>query len=348
MLRPKLEELCVREDATIREVMSRLNLVGSGVLLVVDEHGRLQGTLSDGDIRRWLLAGHDLTEKALLVANRDPVTLEAGSSAATARALIDKHQIHLIPVVDQERKVIDFWTRSHHAVRDDTPVVIMAGGLGMRLRPLTDTVPKPMLETGKVPLLERILMQHIQQGAHNFYVSVNYLADVIENHFGDGSRWGVKITYLRETIRLGTGGALSLLGEQDLTSDCVVVVNGDVISEINVPSLIAHHRSNKADATICSRSFSYTVPFGVIHHHDNNITAIEEKPTLEYSINAGIYCLSNDATRMIPKGRYYDITTLFSDLLEQKKRCAILNISGFWLDIGSHDDYARANEHFSI
>ena len=348
MLRPKLDELCVREDATIHEVMSRLNLVGSGVLLVIDEQRRLQGTLSDGDIRRWLLSGRGLSEKAILVANRDPVTLEAGSSAATARTLIDKHHIHLIPVVDRDMRVIDYWTRSHPAVRDDTPVVIMAGGLGMRLRPLTDTVPKPMLETGNVPLLERILMQHIQQGAHNFFVSVNYLADVIENHFGDGSRWGVKITYLRETTRLGTGGALSLLREEDLTSDCVVVVNGDVISEINVPSLIAHHRASDAHATICARAFSYTVPFGVIHHDEDRIVSIEEKPTLEYSINAGIYCLANDATRMIPKGEYYDITTLFSDILQQNKSCSILKISGFWLDIGSHDDYARANAHFSM
>lgn len=348
MIRPKLADLCISHTATVREAMTQLNATASGTLFVTDDDGRLTGTLSDGDIRRWLLNGHDLNEPANLVANHNPVTLEPGTSIAAARELLDKFDIHLIPIIESDRRVIDFWTRSHAAVRDETPVVIMAGGLGIRLRPLTENLPKPMLQVGDVPLLERILLQHIHQGAHNFYFSVNYLSHVIEDHFGDGSRWGVKIRYLRENKRLGTGGALSLLAEEELVSDCVIVANGDVISEINIPSLVAHHRHTQAAATLCVRTFNYTVPFGVIRHAGGKITGIDEKPTMEYNINAGIYCVSNEAIRMIPKDEYYDMPTLVTQLVAAGKTCSLLNLTGFWIDIGSHEEYHRANAHYSM
>lgn len=328
--------------------MTRLNATASGTLFVVDQDGRLTGTLSDGDIRRWLLNGHDLSEPANQVANRNPVTLEPGSSIASARDLMDKFDIHLIPVVEKDRRVIDFWTRSHTAVRDETPVVIMAGGLGIRLRPLTENLPKPMLQVGDVPLLERILLQHIHQGAHNFFFSVNYLSHVIEDHFGDGSKWGVNIRYLRENKRLGTGGALSLLADEDFTSDCVIVANGDVISEINIPSLIAHHRHTKAAATLCVRTFNYTVPFGVIRHADGKILRIDEKPTMEYNINAGIYCVSKEAIGIIPRDEYFDMPTLVTQLIERGMTCSLVNLTGFWIDIGTHEEYHRANAHYSM
>lgn len=348
MVNLKLDDLCISNTFTIRETMTRLNITALGTLFVVDDQGRLTGTLSDGDIRRWLLAGHNLEESADLVANRNPVTMAPGSTIAAARALMDKFDIHLIPIVDANRHVVDYWTRSHSSVRDDAPVVIMAGGLGMRLRPLTENLPKPMLHVGDVPLLERILLQHIHQGAHKFFFSVNYLGEVIENHFGDGSRWGVSIKYLRENKRLGTGGALSLLQEADLTSDCVIVANGDVISEINIPALLAHHRDTGAAATLCVRTFNYTVPFGVVRHEEGRVTAIEEKPTVGYSINAGIYCVSNEAISMIPRDKYYDMPTLVSSLIVAGKACSLMNLTGFWIDIGSHEEYHRANAHYSI
>ncbi len=328
--------------------MSRLNLTASGTLFVTDPDGRLTGTLSDGDIRRWLLNGHNLEEPANRVANRKPVTAPPGSSITAARALMDQFDIHLIPIVDGERRVTDFWTRSHSAVRDETPVVIMAGGLGVRLRPLTEHLPKPMLQVGEIPLLERILLQHIHQGAHNFFFSVNYLGHIIEEHFGDGSQWGVNIRYLRENKRLGTGGALSLLKQADLVSDCVIVANGDVISEINIPSLLAHHRETGAAATLCVRTFNYTVPFGVVRQSDGCVTAIEEKPTMAYNINAGIYCLSNEAISLIPCDEYYDMPTLVSRLIGLDKRCSLVNLTGFWIDIGTHEEYHRANAHYSM
>jgi dTDP-glucose pyrophosphorylase len=344
----ELKDLIVAETATVREAMSRLNATASGVLLVADADGRLRGTLSDGDIRRWLLAGRDMDDAALQVANPRPVTLPPHEGLGAAQALMQRHDIHLIPVVDASGRLIDFWTRSHHALRETTPVVVMAGGLGMRLRPLTENTPKPMLEVGGIPLLERILAQFVAQGISRFFFSVNYLGDKIEAHFGDGARWGVEIRYLRETMRLGTGGPLSLLPRAEIASDCVVVINGDVIAEVNIPGLIAHHRASAASMTVCVRSYNQTVPFGVVALEDGRITGIHEKPTFTHHINAGIYCVGVDALPLIPANEPFDMPTLVTRLIEGGRRCVVQPLPGFWIDIGSHDDYNRANEHFSM
>jgi NDP-sugar pyrophosphorylase family protein len=257
-----------------------------------------------------------------------------------------QRRLHQIPVLDATWRVVGL------EVLDDllkpqpktNPVVLMAGGLGSRLRPLTDECPKPLLRVGTKPILETILEAFIEHGFNRFYVSVNYKAEMIEAYFGDGSRWGATIEYLREKERLGTAGALSLLPEPPV--EPVFVMNGDLLTRLNFAHLLDFHTAHGSVATMCVREYEMQVPYGVIKTRSHRILDIHEKPTERYLVNAGVYVLQPDALALIPRDRSFDMPDLFKRLMDRGGDTAVFPIREYWMDIGQMDDFHRANGHF--
>ncbi|MGQ9826160.1 MAG: nucleotidyltransferase family protein, partial [Desulfotomaculales bacterium] len=224
-------------------------------------------------------------------------------------------------------------------------VVIMAGGLGSRLRPLTDECPKPLLKVGGKPLLETILENFLEYGLYNFYFSVNYRAEMIREYFGDGSRWGANIEYINEEKRLGTAGALSLLPEKP--KNTVLVMNGDLLTKINFEHLLDFHADTKADATMCVKEYNFQIPYGVVKTDRHRLIEIEEKPVKTFFISAGIYAIEPAVIDLIPRNTYFDMPGLFEKLIKENREAAVFPIREYWLDIGHKEDFERANGEFS-
>jgi dTDP-glucose pyrophosphorylase len=340
-------DLLMTPSLTIRDAIARIDAGNAGIVLVTDEGERLLGTVTDGDVRRGLLRGLSLTDPVSAVMNKSPTTAGCREDRAAILALMKRKLFHQIPLVDERGRVVGLETLDEllQPGRRETPVVLLAGGLGMRLRPLTEEVPKPMLRIGDKPILESILDNFIEYGFCKFHVAVNYKADVIERHFGDGSKWGVEITYLRETEKLGTVGPLSLLPE--LPTEPLVVMNADILTRVNFTQLIDYHRDNEAVATVCVREHRHTVPYGVVSMSDDSqLIGIEEKPVHRSMVSAGIYIVEPEALSQLPKGRHCDMPAFLQGLMASGQRVIGFPIHEFWLDIGRLEDLERAVEYF--
>lgn len=341
-----LEKITLTPNSTLRDAMRVLDQTRVQIILVGDERRQLLGTLTDGDIRRALLREGNLEDPVSTAMNSSPLVARDSESASDIRARMRSHGIRQMPIVSDQGELLDLMMLSDPRVdlTHDVPVVLIVGGLGQRLRPLTETCPKPMLEIGGRPILERIIDRFKEQGFRNFYLSINYLGHVIEEHFGSGEKHGINVTYLRETQRMGTGGALSLL-EDDLDGP-IIVMNGDLITEVDFRMLADKHQASGAAATMCTREHRTTVPFGVVESEGEAYQSTIEKPTLSHRINAGIYCLSPAAYKSVPQDQFYDMPTLFSDLVSQGQPCSVHAIDGLWLDIGTKHEFDRAQRVF--
>jgi dTDP-glucose pyrophosphorylase len=340
-------DLLVSPTLTIRDAIARIDSGNAGIVLVTDAGGHLLGTVTDGDVRRGLLRGLSLSDGVGEVMNKAPTTAGHRDDRAAILALMKRKLFHQIPLVDERGRLVGLETIDEllQPGRRETPVVLLAGGLGMRLRPLTDEVPKPMLRIGDKPILESILDSFIEYGFCKFHFAVNYKADVIERHFGDGSKWGVEIAYLRETERLGTIGPLSLLPQ--LPSEPLVIMNADILTRVNFAQLLDYHRSNQAVATVCVREHRHTVPYGVVSMSgDSLLVGIEEKPVQRSMVSAGIYVIEPDALRELPRGGHCDMPTFLQGLIGRQRRVVGFPIHEFWLDIGRLEDLERAVEYF--
>jgi NDP-sugar pyrophosphorylase family protein len=257
-------------------------------------------------------------------------------------------QIRQMPILDSAGKLVGM------EILDDllapearmNPVVIMAGGLGRRLTPLTDQCPKPMLLIGGRPILETILLSFIDYGFKQFYISVNHKADMITQYFGDGSSWGVHIEYIREDKRLGTAGALSLIPKKP--SLPLVVMNADILTKVNFNHLLEYHRAEEASATMCVREYEHQVPYGVVRIANSQILEIQEKPIQKFFINAGIYILDPKIIDIIPKYEHVDMTTLFDRIMKENWKTAVFPLCEYWLDIGRHSDLDNAKSDYEV
>ncbi|MBX3515286.1 MAG: nucleotidyltransferase family protein [Xanthobacteraceae bacterium] len=315
-------------------------------IALVERQGRLVGTLTDGDVRRALLSGATLSQPVQAIMNNSPIVANAGITNEAALALMRKHSIHQLPIIDAngmiaEIKLIDDLTRVSHA---DYWVVLMAGGQGTRLRPLTEDLPKPLIKVGGRPILETILSNFIAAGFAKFFFSVNYKAEMIQEYFGDGSKWGVDISYLEEKAKLGTAGALSLLPSRPVNP--IVVMNGDLLTTINFQQLIKYHQEHKAVATACVLEHTTTIPYGVVEISENAVTGIREKPTLKQFINAGVYLLQPEAFNFIEAGKPLDMPSLLNILVGKKKTTVAFPLREYWIDIGRLDDLKRASDEY--
>lgn len=339
-------ESLVLPSGTIREAIKKMDVHGTQIALVVDDKGLLLGTVTDGDVRRALLSGVPLDSTIAGVMNSHPTVANKGQSRRSILALMRNKTLFQMPVVDQHGVVVGLEElKTLLGKPRNNWVLLMAGGLGARLRPLTDSCPKPMLHVGGKPILETILDNFIEQGFRRFYVSVNFMAEKIIEHFGDGSEWGVTIFYLRETDRLGTAGALSLIPEPP--TEPILVMNGDLLTQVNFNHLLDFHNEHESVATMAVREYEFQVPYGVVNLDSPRILRIDEKPTHHFFINAGIYVLKPEVIDIVPKNTRFDMTTLFDQLLEQKKPTAAFPIQESWLDVGRIDDFERAHAEFA-
>lgn len=345
-----LSAICVLPISSIRQTISCIDCNGKGIALVVDNEQHLIGIVTDGDIRRAILTGVnlDFPVKSLLerqspAPHPTPITAPVDTPNADLLHMMNEYTLRHIPLVDQAGRVVAVALLSELAKDYETPLtaVIMAGGYGTRLRPLTKELPKSMLPVGDKPLLELIVHQLREAGIRQVNLATHYKADLIAQHFGDGQDFGVEIRYVKEDQPLGTAGALSLLDESE---GPLLVMNGDILTRIDFGAMLDFHRDHQADMTVAVKQFEFQIPYAVIETNNVQITSISEKPVVRYFINAGIYLLNSAVCRYIPNGKPYDMPELIKWLMTERRMVISFPIREYWLDIGNADDYERARE----
>jgi len=346
----RLDDCCITPGQSLREAIALIDCNCKGIVLVVDPENRLLGTLTDGDVRRALLTGRSLetTVADLLAAKVDglyptPITAQPGLQPHELLQILQRHDIHQLPLVDGDGRIVDLIVLDDLLPHEALPVqaIIMAGGKGTRLHPITQNVPKVMLPIGDRPILEHIVAQLRSARINRISVATHHLSEQIKHHFGDGRRFGVSLDYVSEESPLGTAGALALLS---MGTEPLLVINGDILTEVDFRAMLSYHREHKADITVAVRQFDVQVPYGVIQSDGVLVTDIQEKPVFNLFVNAGIYLLEPIVHQHIPKGRRFDMTDLIHHLLSQGRPVASFPVVEYWLDIGQHKDYEQAQK----
>jgi dTDP-glucose pyrophosphorylase len=340
------KSLCLGQSDSIRDAIAKINEGCAQIALVVSADDVLQGIVTDGDIRRGILAGRTLEDPVASVMHRNFLSVTKNTQREAILNLMQIHRLHQIPVLDNGR-LCGLHLLDDVVTRLTLPnaALIMAGGRGRRLGPLTDSTPKPMLNLGGKPILENIILSLIQSGISTFYISVNYLADSITRYFGDGKKWGIKIYYLRENEQLGTGGALGLIEES--LEHPILVMNGDVVTDTDVRRLISFHKEQQACATLCIREYEIQVPYGVVTTEDSLLVKISEKPMHRWFVNAGIYILNPDVVHLVPKNQHMDMPDFLETLTQNKHKVAAFPIHEYWMDIGRPEDFEKVKTEAS-
>ena len=333
-------------QASVLDALRALDFRSSQFAVIADEDMRLLGVVTDGNIRRGLLNNIALHDPVSKVMNASPVVVSADTPRSVAFMLMETREFTHLPMVNEHGKIVGIWIRKdlqHSHIPN--AVVLMAGGLGTRLGELTKTCPKPMLNVGGKPLLEILIRNFVESGFSNFYLAVNYMADIIEKHFGDGSAFGASIQYIKERKRLGTAGALSLLPEQPRHS--ILVMNGDILTRIHGDMILEHHESKRSVATMVVKQHEIQVPYGVVDFNEEGIIgSLREKPTMRFPVSAGINILSPEALDHIPADQFFDMPDLYRVLLERGFQPHVYETNDYWIDIGRMADYTQANEEF--
>lgn len=329
-------------EATLRDAIANLQETSMQIALVVTPEEELLGTVTDGDIRRGLLQGLDLSSPLVSVIRREPLVVPSELSREAALQLMKANGIHAIPVVHGNRRVVGLHLLQKLLSPDRHPnlMVIMAGGRGSRLRPHTDDCPKPLLPVGGRPILEHIIVRAREEGFHRFVVAIHYLGQMVEDYFGDGSPWQVEIEYLREESPLGTAGAIGLMNPRPEAP--FLISNGDLLTDVRYSELLDFHLRHRAAATMAVRLYEWEHPFGVVRTEGVDITGFEEKPVSRSHVNAGVYVLDPSALDLLHAGEHCDMPTLFSRLKERDARTIVFPMHEPWLDIGRADDLERA------
>lgn len=343
----RLAQSLIGPDTSIHTLIERFTAWTVQIGLIIDHQRKLIGTVTDGDIRRGLLRGITTDAPVRAIMNPAPRTIRFGEPRGDVLAFMRREKIKHIPVIDFAGRAVDLITIDTLLAPHDQPyrVVLMAGGEGLRLRPLTEHTPKPMLDVGGRPILETIVRRLADSGFSEFHISVNYRADVIRNHFGDGSSMNVDVSYIEEEMPLGTAGPLAKLSRD--VSAPILVMNGDILSKVDPVQLIDFHRENGAAATMAVRSYEVQVPYGVVDIDDHEILGMREKPVTRHFINAGIYVLGPEALDLVPDDRAFDMPDLFEACRNAGLSTLAYPVQEYWVDIGHLDDYRRANEEFA-
>jgi len=343
----KYKDILLTKNSTIKEALSIIDKGAMRIAIVLDANEKVVGTLSDGDIRRGLLNGLSLDSSIENLYFKEPTLVNINEAKEIIIQKAIRKQIYQIPIVDNDGKLVKIEELSNLLKTNakNNRIILMAGGLGTRLRPLTEDVPKPLLKIGNKPILETIIENFAKYGFINITISVNYKADMIKEYFGDGSALGVNIDYIEETKRLGTAGALSLI--QERPQEPFFVMNADLLTNVNFEHLLDFHLMEHSVATMCVREYDYQVPYGVIETDGSCITSIEEKPIHKFFVNAGIYALSPQVFEYIPKNEFYDMPTLFENIIQDKLKSISFPIHEYWLDIGRMSDFERAQNEYS-
>ena len=337
------ETTAISPTSSIADAIAQLDKAGTGALVLCASDKTLHGLLSDGDIRRAILRRISMDTACETIATKSPLTVSPAVSAADALQLMNEHDINHLPVVDEAGRVTKLLLRKNLARNARSPLfaVIMVGGYGKRLLPLTERTPKPMLPVGHRPLLELTIRQLRRSGIRDISLTTHYLAESIKDHFGDGRAFGIRLSYLKEDFPLGTAGGLRLLKRPE---GPFVVINGDILTGVPFREMLDFHRKYRAQLTVGVRKYDVQVPFGVVECDEVHVTKIQEKPSLNFFINAGIYLLEPSAYDFIPEGVRFDMTELIQALLEAGKPIVSFPIMEYWLDIGQQQDYQKAQD----
>ncbi len=337
----------ISPETPIIKAIKILNEVSSQILLITDSDDRLLGTLTDGDFRRAILAGKSLEASVIEIANASPKTLDASSSDEAILQVMKTFQIHHIPLLDDNHKVVGVAGLNAPQIANEVllnTAVIMAGGKGSRLYPLTKDTPKPMLELAGRPILELIVENLVKNGIRKIVISVNYLADVIVDHFADGRGFGAHISYIHEIKPLGTAGSLGLLAK--IPSRPIIVMNGDVLTQINFANMLKEHNESGMAVTMAVHRVQNQVPYGVVEIMDGKVKHIKEKPVESYLVNSGIYVMNPNVLRSVHLDQKIDMPDLLTKLHSDGHDTGVFAVHEYWLDIGRPDELDRArNDH---
>lgn len=336
--------ILIKPSTSILQAIEIIDKEGLRAALVIDEGMHLLGVITDGDIRRSILRNISLDSPIETIMNKSPMVAFADETREKMLVKLQTHKLFHMPIVDEARQVIGFETLENLlSAKKENVVVVMAGGLGKRLHPLTVDCPKPLLKVGNKPVLEILLNHFAKNGFHHFYFAVNYKADMIKSYFGSGEQWGVDIRYVEEQKRMGTAGALALLPE--LPKESLFVINADVVTTIDFQSLLEYHQESKADATLCIREHAQMIPYGVVERdeHTHQLLHIVEKPTRQFFVNAGIYVLEPTILSLLTPNMFCDMPDLLSTAVAANYKVVTFPIREYWLDIGRHEDLEQAH-----
>jgi len=340
------KDILLKPSSTIKEALLTIDSGAMRIALIVDDNEKLIGTLTDGDIRRGLLNNLSLSDSIESVIFRTPTTCKVTDSKEKILEIALAKKIYQIPIIDDEGLLIRIEEVETLLKSESKPnrVVLMVGGLGTRLRPLTNHTPKPMLKVGDKPILETIILNFKKHGFTNIILSVSYKAEVIESYFGNGSNFGVNIEYIHEEKRMGTAGALSLMREK--LNEAFFVMNGDLLTNLNFETMMEYHLNNNSLATMGVRAYDFQVPYGVVNVEGKEILSIEEKPTHHFFVSGGVYILDNQVLNLIPNNEYYDMPTLFENVIAKKMKSISFPIREYWMDIGRLEEFKKANDEY--
>jgi dTDP-glucose pyrophosphorylase/predicted transcriptional regulator len=334
-----LEDICIANKSSIANAIQSLNKSGLKIVLVQDDKLKFVGTITDGDIRRGLLRGLTINDSVVMIVNSAALTVADNVSKIDILELMRAKKVYQIPVIDKDLNILGLhlWDEISEPIKLSNVMVIMAGGVGSRLKPLTNSVPKPMLRVNNQPILEKILLKAKSQGLSKFIVTINYLAEQIENYFKDGSNLDIEITYLKENLPLGTAGSLKMI---KFTDDLpILLTNGDVVTETNYVELLNFHSDNKFDLTVAVKSHEWNNPYGVVKTDGIRVIDYIEKPSNVSLVNAGIYCLNPKIIDLIDTAKQFDMSELIVKCLDSNLNVGVFLLYEKWIDIGRQEDF---------
>nr|WP_256488545.1 nucleotidyltransferase family protein [Pontibacter sp. HSC-36F09] len=317
-------------------------LAADAILFVVDEEEKLLGSLTDGDVRRGFLSGLTLEDVVDKFLQPNPKFLQKGAYTVEDVIYYREHNFKVIPVLCREGKIVNVINFRFHKSYLPVDAVLMAGGRGERLRPHTDTVPKPLLKVGEKPIAEHNLDRLVAYGIDDYWISVKYLGEQIEEYFGDGNNKNIKIQYIWEDEPLGTIGAVSKI--EDFEHDYVLITNSDLLTNLDYENFFLYFTNQKADLAVVTIPYQVNVPYAVLETLDGDIKSFKEKPTYTYYSNGGIYLVKKTVLEYLPKGAFYNATDLMEKLIQEGKKVVSYPLAGYWLDIGKPEDFEKAQK----
>lgn len=350
----KLKKILIKPSHTIKQALRQMDAMGEKTLLVVDDHELLLGTVTDGDIRRWILKGRDLAQGVSKVMNSNPICLNPNFERKIAKQVMVKQMLECLPVVDGNKKVISaiwwmdlFENKSKKLKKLKIPVVIMAGGEGARLSPFTKILPKPLMPIGDKPIIEIIIGRFMDYGCDDFYLSLNYKSNIIKAYFSDFEH-AYKINYILENKPLGTAGSLHLIGSK--IKKTFFVSNCDILIEADYGDILKFHYEGKNKITLVSSMKNFSIPYGVCEIENGGILkGIKEKPELDFFVTTGMYVLDKTVLKDIPKNKFYNMTDLIGDYLKKGEKIGVYPVSEkSWVDIGQIEEMQNTLKNLDV
>ena len=343
-----IKKFIINNQFTIRAALEKINDNAKNFLVVTDDHNLFIGLITEGDIRRSILTGVSIDEKVEKIVNKEAITInDSQNDLDQIQDIFKTMQVNILPVISNGfLKDILLKKDLEKTMLNKTLVVIMAGGFGTRMAPLTDDCPKPMLKIDEKPILEIILLKLKKQGFKNFVISLHYMPEKIKSYFKDGKHMNINIDYVYEAEPIGTAGALSLIDPQEY--ECILVSNADILTNLNFKKLIDFHTKKNSALTIAAREYSYKIPFGVIDYDDNKVTSIIEKPTITNFHSAGIYAINPNTLKAVTKNKYLDMPDLIAKLIKKNDDVKMFPFFDLWVDLGRPEDFQLATKNYKF